>query len=98
MFGTGGKYTETIDDVEIKSCYLSESDIEDMINFTKIGKILKGIRAEKPCKIGELKRIIKSSAIMMIENPEILEFDLNPLIIDNENKFFIVDARIKWQS
>ncbi|MCX7796990.1 MAG: acetate--CoA ligase family protein [Melioribacter sp.] len=96
MFGFGGKYVEVIEDIEIKSCYLSDDDIEELIESTKIGKILKGVRKEDSCNLAELKRIIKTSAIMMIENPEILEFDFNPIIINNQNKLYIVDARMKW--
>ncbi|MEJ5351595.1 MAG: acetate--CoA ligase family protein [Melioribacteraceae bacterium] len=95
MFGLGGKYVEVFDDVSIKSCYLSDEDVEEMIASTKIGKILSGVRNEKFNNINELKRIIKSCAKMMIENPSIKEFDINPLIIDSENNLYAVDVRIK---
>jgi len=95
MFGAGGKYVEVLDDDAIKSCYLCNEDIDDMIDSTKIGKILRGIRGEEPCDITELKRIIKSCACMMLENKNIIEFDLNPLILDNLNKYYTVDVRIK---
>lgn len=95
MFGLGGKYVEVFDDVAIKSCYLCGEDIDDMIDSTKIGRILRGIRGEEPCDITELKKIIKSSARMMLENKNITEFDLNPLIADVSDKFYAVDVRIK---
>lgn len=95
MFGSGGKYVEVFDDVKIKSCYLCEEDIDEMINQTSIGKILRGIRGETPVDLSELKRIIRQCSIMMIENKNITEFDLNPLIIDTEGKFFAVDVRVK---
>ena len=37
MFGSGGKYVEALNDTVIKSCYLSDQDIEEMINSTVIG-------------------------------------------------------------
>lgn len=95
MFGTGGKYVEVICDTAIKSAYMTEDDIDDLINETVIGKILQGIRGEEPCDLTELKRIIKSCALMMIENKNISEFDLNPLIVDEENNFYAVDVRVK---
>jgi len=95
MFGLGGKYVEVFDDVAIKSCYLSEEDIDEIIASTKIGKILKGVRNEQFSNLEGLKKIIKSCAKMMIENPAIAEFDINPLIIDEENKFHVVDVRIR---
>ena len=68
-----------------------------MIDSTVIGKILKGVRGEAPCDINKLKEIIKSSAQMLIENKNISEFDLNPLIISDDNSIHAVDIRIKWE-
>ena len=42
VFGTGGKYVEVLNDRSIKSAYLSDVDIEDMIKETSIGKIIQG--------------------------------------------------------
>ena len=98
MFGSGGKYVEVFDDIAIRSCIISDYDIDEMINYTKAGQILKGVRGEKSCDIKELKRIIKTCAKLMIDNDSIIEFDLNPLIIDKKNDFYIVDARIKNRS
>jgi acetate---CoA ligase (ADP-forming) len=95
MFGTGGKYVEVICDTSIKSAYLTDYDIDDMINSTAIGKILHGVRGEEPIDIQKLKRVIKSAAAMFIENDNIEEFDLNPLIISEHNLMYAVDVRIK---
>jgi len=95
MFGTGGKYVEAIGDTVIKSAYLSDQDIDDMINSTKIGKILKGVRGEEPTDINRIKEIIKSCAKMIVENENVEEFDLNPLIVSEDNKIHAVDIRIK---
>jgi hypothetical protein len=95
MFGSGGKYVEVFEDTAIKSCYLSDEDIEKMIGETNIGKILQGVRGELPGNIPDLKRIIKACATMMIENKNIIEFDLNPLIVAEDDKYYAVDVRIK---
>ena len=95
MFGTGGKYVEVICDTAIRSAYLSEYDIDEMIDSTIIGKILKGIRGEEPCDINKLKQIIRSCAQMMLENKNIIEFDLNPLIVSEDNSIHAVDVRVK---
>ncbi len=95
MFGLGGKYVEVFDDVAIKSCYLSEEDIDEIIVSTKIGKILKGVRNERCSNLESLKKIIQSCARMMIENASIKEFDINPLIVDEKNDFHVVDVRIR---
>ena len=66
-----------------------------MIYQTKIGKILKGVRGEVEIKTESLQTIIKSVSQMMIENINILEIDLNPLIVDDQNNYYAVDVRIK---
>ena len=95
MFGSGGKYVEVLNDTCLKSAYLSDDDVGQMIERTKIGKILKGVRGEKSIPLAKIKKIIKSSAQMMIDNSVIKEFDLNPLIITGNNSIYAVDIRIK---
>ncbi|MCB0742582.1 MAG: acetate--CoA ligase family protein [Ignavibacteriae bacterium] len=95
MFGSGGKYVEVLNDTKIRSAYLSENDIDEMIFNTNIGKILKGVRGEKGINFTKLKSIISSSAKLLIENENVLEFDFNPIIIDQNDKLFAVDVRIK---
>lgn len=95
MFGTGGKYVEVICDTAIRSAYMSENDLNEIIEETVIGKILKGVRGEEGINMNELKRVIRASSKMIIENENIVEFDLNPLIISNDNSIHAVDVRIK---
>ena len=95
VFGSGGKYVEAFDDTATKSCYLCDDDIEDMINSTKIGRILRGVRGEESYDISELKRIVSYCAKMMVENKNIEEFDLNPLIAGEDKNYYAVDVRIK---
>ena len=95
MFGSGGKYVEVYDDTCLKSAYLNDDDVEEIISGTKIGKILKGVRGEKFVNLRKIKNLIKSSAQMMLDNQRINEFDFNPVIITEDDSLFIVDARIK---
>ncbi|HQI40619.1 MAG: acetyl-CoA synthetase [Ignavibacteriales bacterium UTCHB2] len=95
MFGSGGKYVEYLDDTVMRSAYLTENDIDEMINSTKIGKIIQGVRGEESADIDAVKKAIKNLAQMMINHKEITEVDLNPLMVTTENKIFAVDVRIK---
>jgi len=95
MFGSGGKYVEYIDDTIIRSAYLTDSDIDEMINRTKIGKIIQGVRGEKPADLFKIKNTIKSVAQMMLNHSEVIECDLNPLVVTDDNYIFAVDIRIK---
>jgi len=66
-----------------------------MINETKIGKIIHGVRGEKSVDIMKVKSAIKSVAQMMLDNKEITECDINPLVVSEDNNIFAVDVRIK---
>jgi len=95
MFGSGGKYVEVFEDTSMRSAYLSDNDIDAMINETKIGQILQGVRGEKPVDTLQIKLIIKSIAQMMLDEELITECDLNPVIVTEDNKIFSVDVRVK---
>ena len=95
MFGSGGQYVEVYKDTCLKSAYLSKKDIEDMINKTKIGEILKGVRGLKGINLDKLYLLINSASLLMIENPYIEEFDFNPVLIAKDGNVHLVDVRIK---
>ncbi len=95
MFGTGGKYVEFIEDTIIRSAYLTNFDVDEMINNTKIGKIIQGVRGESSADMNKIKSTIKSVAQMILDYKEITECDLNPLVVTEDNNIFAVDIRIK---
>ncbi|MBE0538255.1 MAG: acetate--CoA ligase family protein [Ignavibacterium sp.] len=95
MFGSGGKYVEYIEDTVMRSAYLSDNDIDEMINSTKIGKIIQGVRGEEAADLKAIKSAIKNLAQMMVNHKEITEVDLNPLLITSDSKIFAVDVRVK---
>nr|MCU0365530.1 acetate--CoA ligase family protein [Ignavibacteriaceae bacterium] len=90
-----GKYVEYIDDTVIRSAYLTDNDIDGMINNTKIGKIIHGVRGEAPADLDKIKNTIKSVAQMMLNHKEITECDLNPLVVTEDNNIFAVDITPK---
>ncbi len=96
MFGSGGKYVEYIDDTSMCSAFLNDSDCDNLINSTKIGRIIQGVRGEKSVNIDKLRGIMKNIAQLMIDYNEITEIDINPLIITEENELLSVDIRIKF--
>jgi acetyltransferase len=95
MFGSGGKYVEYLSDTIIRSAFVSDEDIDLMIESTTIGKIIQGVRGEKPVDVDNVRTVIKSVAQMMIDNEFINECDLNPLLIGEDNQIYAVDIRIK---
>jgi len=95
MFGSGGKYVEVINDICMKSAYLCDKDIDEIITGTKMGELLKGVRGEPPVNLSEIKDLIKSSAQLLLDNSSIKEFDFNPVILSKNDEIFVVDIRIK---
>jgi acyl-CoA synthetase (NDP forming) len=96
MFGSGGKYVEIFNDTLMKSAYLTEEDVNDLINKTNAGSIIRGARGDKGIDLSIIKSLIINSAQMMLDNKNIVEFDLNPVILTYDDRLLTVDARIKW--
>lgn len=98
MFGSGGKYVEIMKDIVIKSAYSSEFDLKDMIEKTNIGKILKGVRGEKGVDLPGLVGILLRCCKLLIENNNITEFDINPLMVTESGELKAVDVRVKIEN
>ncbi|MFC1798335.1 acetate--CoA ligase family protein [Thermodesulfobacteriota bacterium] len=86
MFGSGGILTELIKDVSYRAFPLSERDIREMIEETRVYQLLKGFRRENPKDIDQLvKEIIK--LIRMYEAEKwIKELEINPFIVLDQGK------------
>jgi acyl-CoA synthetase (NDP forming) len=93
MFGLGGIFVEVLKDVSFRVAPLADEDIDDMIQEIKGYKILTGVRGEKPKDIKAIKDILVKLSAIVIDNPEIKEVDLNPVIV-HETGASIVDSRI----
>lgn len=96
MFGSGGKYVEVFNDTAIRSAYISEEEIQEMILSTSMGKILAGVRGEESIDMSKMISLIQRAAKMLIENEGIVEFDFNPIIVGINNELHAVDIRIKF--
>jgi acetate---CoA ligase (ADP-forming) len=93
MFGLGGIFVEVLKDVSFRVAPLSEQDIDEMIREIKGYKILTGVRGERPKDIGAVKDILARLNRIAVDNPEIREIDLNPLIVHDKG-VSIVDSRV----
>ena len=93
MFGIGGIFVEVFKDVSFRVIPPTDIDVDEMVKEIKGYPLLTGIRGEAAKDIDALKDIIIKISKMAIENPEIKEIDLNPVIV-HEKGASIVDARI----
>ena len=91
LFGLGGVFTESINDVTFRSAPLSLTEAEEMIFDIKSKDILKEYRGMPHVNIHILKDIVQRIGFISVIHPEILEIDLNPIII-NGSEPVVVDA------
>lgn len=94
MFGIGGVFVELYKDVVFRVAPLDEISIEDMINELQGEKLLLGFRNFPIVDQKLLVKTIVNFSEMVINQPEIVEIDLNPIIWSREEKdFIVVDSR-----
>jgi len=93
MFGLGGIFVEVLKDVSFRVAPLAREDIDEMVEEIKGYKVLKGIRGERPKDIDAIKDILFKLSEIAVENPEMNEIDLNPVIV-HEKGLSIVDSRV----
>jgi 4-hydroxybutyryl-CoA synthetase (ADP-forming) len=99
MFGMGGIYVEVLKDVVFRLAPISEYEASDMIESIKTGKLLKGVRGEKPSDANALADCLLRLSQLVTDFPEISEFDMNPLLVLEEGKGCrAVDVRIGLDS
>lgn len=95
MFGLGGIFVEIFKDVSYRVCPISKVEANKMIQSIKAFPLLNGYRGQVKADIEELIGTITKCCKLMIENPEITELDLNPVIVFEMGKgVIVVDARI----
>lgn len=93
MFGLGGVWVEMLKDVAFRVAPLGRDDAEEMIQEIQGSKILKGYRGQPPVNHEALVHALLALSRMVVENPQIAEIDINPLLASNDG-VIAVDARI----
>ncbi|MCI0497555.1 MAG: acetate--CoA ligase family protein [Thermoplasmata archaeon] len=96
MFGMGGIYVEVLKDVAFRIPPLTDRDAMELVESIRGYPILKGIRGDPPHDIPAAIDALQRVSQMVIENPEIVEMDLNPFLILPEGEgVTALDARIR---
>lgn len=93
MFGLGGVFIEVLEDVAFRIVPIERRDAEEMLQEIKGRKLLEGFRGMAPRDKETLVKIILSVSDMLMENGEISQLDLNP-IVSYEKGALTLDARI----
>jgi acetyl coenzyme A synthetase (ADP forming)-like protein len=88
----GGTLVELIKDISIRVLPVSTSDINAMIQELQAYQLIRGFRNEPARDLVSLISLIESAARLFLDRPEIVEFDLNPVLL-YEKGACVVDAR-----
>ena len=91
IFGTGGIYTEVMDDVSVR--ILPTDNFDEMIKETKIGKILNGVRGEEPKAVNKVIETLNKVQKIAFDFPEISSIDINPILV-TKDRAVVVDFKI----
>lgn len=94
VFGHGGTAIEIIDDSAIALPPLNMKLARDLIARTRISKLLAGYRNRAAVDMDQLCLTLMQLSQLIIDIPEIVEVDINPLLAD-ENGVLALDARIR---
>ena len=98
MLGLGGIFTEALNDVTFRLAPLSDTDTAEMIADLR-GKALFGdFRSESPVNLNQLSNTLAGIGRIAVEQPEIAEIDINPLIAGADGTLCAVDALVVLKS
>ena len=85
MFGLGGIFTEILEDVVFRLAPLSLSDAREMMSEIRSAKILSSVRGMARVNQPMLARAIVAVGKAAVDNPDIAEIDINPLIVSGSH-------------
>jgi acyl-CoA synthetase (NDP forming)/RimJ/RimL family protein N-acetyltransferase len=92
MFGLGGVFVEVLRDVSFRILPITEKDASEMIAEIRGAAILDGYRGQA-VDLDSLGRLLLKISQLVVENREIRELDLNPLLLYPDG-YVTVDARM----
>lgn len=79
MFGLGGIYVELLTDVSFRVAPVNRREALEMINETRAGKLLKGLRGRSAADIDAVVNCILHLSQLALDFPQIQEIEVNPL-------------------
>ena len=92
VFGTGGEFVEVYRDRALALPPLNSTLAQRMMEQTKVFRAFRGVRGRKPVDLEALELALVRFSRLIIENPGILESDVNPLIAGPDS-ILALDAR-----
>ena len=93
MFGLGGIFVETLDDVSFRVCPIDRVDADEMIREIQGFPLLSGDRGRKRVDLDSISTALLTVSRVLIENHLIAQLDLNPIKVF-QTGLNVLDARI----
>ena len=84
VFGSGGTAVEVIDDKALALPPLDLKLAADLINRTRVSRLLRGYRNVPPADRQALELMLVKVAQLAADLPEVRELDLNPVLADDK--------------
>ena len=87
LVGIGGVLVEVLNDVSVRICPVSESDVASMLSELRSSALLDGVRGRAGVDRGALTGLLLALGGdngLLMNRPDILELDINPLIARND--------------
>jgi acetyltransferase len=95
MFGFGGILVELISDYSLAIAPFDREKIGEMIESTKVSRIIKGYRSGKKYNAKKIEDIVLAVGQLMTEHSEINSIEINPLVMSDDGVGAIgLDAKI----
>lgn len=93
LFGLGGIYVEVLQDVTFRLAPVNERAARKMVTEIRSAPLLRGVRGEEPSDLDALTEIIQRVSQLVMDFPNILELDINPLVVHPRGAIAL-DARL----
>jgi len=92
-FGSGGQLVDVFRDRALGLPPLTATLALRMMEQTRVFPALRGVRGRKPVDLAALEALLVRFSYLVIEQPDIAEIDVNPLIVAHDT-LVAVDARV----
>lgn len=97
LFGAGGSLAELIEDRNLHLLPIDLQLAKELVEKSKIYKILKGYRGEAPLALDKLYDVIVRLGKMVEFLPQVSEIEINPLIV-TQNDVWAVDGKVVFNN
>ncbi len=93
LFGMGGQLVEVFKDRALALPPLNTTLARRMMEQTRIYQALQGVRGRQAIDMAKLEQLLVSFSQLIVEQPQIREIDINPLVVSAEG-MIALDARV----